>query len=57
MRPDPKTSGPNPQTFLFLIGGSLGHREVGPSSLAEMLAANLVLTENCSSLQMIVLDA
>ena len=52
----PQNSGPNPVTFWFLIGRTLGHRAVGPSSLDEILAADLVQTESCSSVQIIVMN-
>ena len=38
--PGPKNSGPNPRSFLFLVGGILGPRQVGPL-LDEILATCL----------------
>ena len=35
----------NPKTFLFLVGDTLRHRRIGPSSLEEILVAYLVQTE------------
>ena len=37
--PVPTNSGPNPQPFWFLVGGTLGHRRAVLSSLDEILAA------------------
>ena len=53
MCPAPKNCGLNPQTFWFLVRGT---RPTGPSSLDEILATNLVQTEYCSSVRMIVLN-
>ena len=39
-RPGPKSRGPNPKSFGFLVGGTLGPREVGPL-LDEILAMRL----------------
>ena len=55
--PRPKNSEPNPQTFWFLVGGTLRSRRVSPSSLDKIMAAFLVQTEYWSEEQMMALNS
>ena len=36
---DPKNSGPNPRSFRFLVGGTLGSRHVGPDDILAICLA------------------
>ena len=43
IRPTPQNSAPNPMSFRFFVGGTLGPREVGPL-LDKILATCLPVT-------------